>query len=89
VLRPGTPGDSGFCLLFAAEPAGTALLLAVLDGTEAVDERYFEAVLAAAGLLQQVRAGQAPEAAVHGYLDPGPFLAEFYPGGAGADPAGG
>jgi hypothetical protein len=88
-LRPGTPADGGFCLLFAAEPAGTALLLAVLDGAEAVAERYFEAVLAAADLLRQVRAGQAPEAAVHAFLDPGPFLAEFYPRGAAADSSGG
>jgi hypothetical protein len=88
-LRPGLPDHSDFCLLFAAEPPGTAQLLAVLAGAGAVADRYFEAVLAAADLLRQVRAGQAPEAAVCGYRDPGPFLAEFYPGGAGADPAGG
>jgi len=88
-LRPGLPDDSDFCLLFAAEPPGTALLLAVLDGAGAVADRYFEAVLAAADLLRRARAGRVPEAAVHGYRDPGPFLAEFYPGGAGADPAGG
>jgi hypothetical protein len=88
-LRPGIPEDSDFCLLFAAEPVGTALLLAVLEGAEAVAERYFEAVLAAADQLRLVRAGQAPEAAAHAYRDPGSFLAEFYPRGAGADPAGG
>ena len=88
-LRPGSPGDSGCCLLFAAEPAGTALLLAVLDDSEAFHERYFEAVLAAADLLRRVRAGQAPEADVHACRDPGAFLAEFYPRGAAADPAGG
>ena len=40
-------------------------------------------------LLRRARAGRAREAAVHGYRDPGPFVAEFYPGGAGADPGGG
>jgi len=61
----------------------------VLDGAGAVADRYFEAVLAAAELLRRARAGRAREAAVHGYRDPGPFVAEFYPGGAGADPGGG
>jgi len=88
-LRPGLPDGGDFCLLFAAEPPGTALLLAVLDGAGAVADRYFEAVLAAAELLRRARAGRAREAAVHGYRDPGPFVAEFYPGGAGADPGGG
>jgi hypothetical protein len=83
-LRPGGSLDSGFCLLFAAEPGGTALLLAVLEGAEAVHERYPEALLAAADLLRQVRAGQAPDAAAYVYADSRSFLAEFYPrGGAG------
>jgi hypothetical protein len=83
-LRPGATRDAGSCLLFAVEPAGTALLLAVLEGAEAVAERYPEALLAAADLLREVRAGQAPEAAAHVYADSRSFLAEFYPrGGAG------
>jgi hypothetical protein len=86
-LRAGTAGDTGSCLLFAVEPAGTALLLAVLEDAEAVAERYLEALLAAADLLREVRAGQAPEAAAHSYADSRSFLAEFYPrGGAGPGP---
>jgi hypothetical protein len=82
-LRPGGPQDRSFCFLFAAEPAGTALLLAVLEGAEAIAERYLEALLAAADLLRQVRAGQAPEAAAHSFADSRSFLAEFYPRGGG------
>jgi hypothetical protein len=91
-LRPGGPQDTSFCFLFAAEPAGTALLLAVLEGAEAIAGRYLEALLAAADLLRQVRAGRAPEASAHSYADSRSFLAEFYPRGggpAGGGPAGG
>lgn len=31
------------------------------------------------GMLRQVRAGRAPEAAAHGYDSTRSFLAEFYP----------
>ena len=37
-LRPGAPGDTGIRILFAAEPPGTMLLIAVLDGLEAVED---------------------------------------------------
>jgi len=73
--------------LFAVEPPGTALLIAVLEGPEAVEEQYPEAVMASADMLRQVRAGQAPEGAAHAYDDPRSFLEQFYPGtaaGAGA-----
>jgi hypothetical protein len=33
--------------------------------------------------LRRARAGQAPEAAAHGYDDTRSFLEEFYPGSAG------
>jgi len=79
-LRPGAPDDTGIRILFAIEPPGTALLIAVLEGPEAVADQYAEAILASADLLHRVRAGQAPEAAAHGYDDMRSFLAELYPG---------
>jgi hypothetical protein len=35
-LRPGAPGDGEIRILFAVEPPGTALLIAVLEGRQAV-----------------------------------------------------
>ena len=73
-LRPAGPDDTAIRILFAVEPPGTALLIAVLDGPEAVRDRYLEAILLSADMLRQVRAGRAPEAAAHGYeptLSPG------------------
>jgi hypothetical protein len=60
----------------------------VLEGPEAVEDRYPEAVLASADTLRRVRVGQAPEAAAHAYDDPRSFLEELYPvnvGDASAD----
>jgi hypothetical protein len=82
-LRPGGPDDTRVRILFAVEPAGTALLIAVLDGPEAVRDQYLEAVLLSADRLRQVRAGDAPEATAHGYDDARRFLEKFYPGHAG------
>ena len=87
-LWPGAPWHSDIRILFAVEPPGTALLIAVLEGPEAVEEQYPEAVMASADMLRQVRAGQAPEGAAHAYDDPRSFLEQFYPGtaaDAGAD----
>ena len=78
-LRPGAPWHGDIRILFAVEPPGAALLIAVLEGLEAVEDQYPEAVMASAALLRQVRAGQAPEAA-HTYDDLRSFLEEFYPG---------
>jgi hypothetical protein len=87
-LRPGARDRDDVCILFAAEPPGAALLIAVLEGLDSVAERYTEALLAAADVLWDVRAGQAPEAAVYFYDGAEPFLAEFSPGAAGAgDPS--
>ncbi|HEY2443240.1 MAG TPA: helix-turn-helix domain-containing protein, partial [Streptosporangiaceae bacterium] len=63
-LRPGTPGapDGGdIRIIFAVEPPGTALLIAVLDGPDAVRDRHDEAVWLAAEELQRVRHGQKPD----------------------------
>jgi phage shock protein A len=81
-LWPGAPWHEDFRILFAVEPPGAALLIAVLEGPEAVMEQYPEAVMAAADMLRRVRAGQAPEAAAHAYDDPRSFVEEFYPGTA-------
>jgi hypothetical protein len=78
-LRPGAP-DASTRILFAIEPPGTALLIAVLEGLEAVRDQYWEALLLSADMLRQVRAGQAPEAAEYAYDDMRSFLEELYPG---------
>ena len=84
-LRPGAPADSGIHILFAVEPLGTALLIAVLEGSDAVRDHYREAVLLASEVLQEARArpsGQAADAAVHTFGDARSFLEEFFPGRA-------
>lgn len=82
-LRPAGPDDIGTRILFAVEPPGTALLIAVLDGAEAVADQRLEAILLSADMLRRVRARQAPEAAAHGYDSTRRFLEEFYPGNLG------
>jgi phage shock protein A len=79
-LGPACAHETGIRLLFAFEPAGTVLLIAVLDGPVAVRDRYLEAVLLSADRLREVRAGQAPDATEHGYDSVQGFLDEFYPG---------
>ena len=81
-LRPGAPGDSGIRILLAVEPPGTALLIAVLEGHDAVRDDYPEAVRLSAEVLQQVRAGQDPEAVAHAFPGTRSFLEEFFPGQA-------
>jgi phage shock protein A len=83
-LRPAGH-DIGIRILFAVEPPGAVLLIAVVDGPEAVRDQYPEAILLSADMLRQVRAGQAPEAAARTYGNTQSFLAEFYPGGSGAE----
>jgi phage shock protein A len=81
-LRPGAPADSGIRILFAVEPPGTALLIAVLEGRDAVRDHYREAVLLASQVLRQARAGHAAEAAARTFGDAHSFLEEFFPGRA-------
>jgi phage shock protein A len=78
-LRPGAPLGGDIRVLFAVEPPGTALLIAVLHGLEVVEKQFPEAVMASADMLRRIRAGQAPEAAAHTYADTRSFLEEFYP----------
>jgi len=82
-LRPVGPGDTSIRFLFAIESPGTVLLIAVLDGPEAVQDQDLEAILLSAERLRRFRSDQAPEAAAFGYNDTRSFLAEFYPGQAG------
>ena len=84
-LRPGAPADSGIRILFAVEPPGTAFLVAVLEGGDAVRDHYREAVLLASAVLREARAGpsdQGAEAAAHTFGDAQSFLEEFFPGRA-------
>jgi phage shock protein A len=82
-LRPGAPVHSDIRILFAVEPPATAFLIAVLEGPEVAESQFPEAVMASADMLRRMRAGQAPEAATHGYDNSRSFLEEFYPGNAG------
>jgi phage shock protein A/DNA-binding XRE family transcriptional regulator len=82
VLRPEAADAGQIRVIFALEPPGTALLIAVLEGREAVRDQYTEAITLSADVLRQARAGQAPEAAAYGYDDPRSFLEEFHPGQA-------
>lgn len=77
-LRPGAPVYSDIRILFAVEPAGTVLAIAVLEGAA---DQFSEALLASADMLRRVRAGQAPEAIAHGYASTRSFVQEFYPDG--------
>jgi hypothetical protein len=79
-LGPAGSGDSELRILFAFEPAGTVLLIAVLDGPGAVRDRRLEAILLAADQLREVRAGHAPDATERGYDTVQGFLEAFYPG---------
>lgn len=81
-LRPGAPADAGIRILFAVEPPGAALLIAVLGGREAVRDHYREAVLLASGVLREARAGQAAGASARAFGDARSFLEEFFPGRA-------
>ena len=81
-LRPGAPVHNDVRVLFVVEPPGTALLIAVLEGPEVAESQLPEAVMAAADMLQRVRAGQAPEATAHCYDNSRSLLEEFYPGSA-------
>ena len=79
-LRPGAPAEGGIRILFAVEPPGTALLIAVLEGDDAVRDHYRDAVLLASEVLQEARAYRAREETAHAFGDTQSFLEEFFPG---------
>lgn len=81
-LRPGVPAQDDASgaetsILFAVEPPGTARLIAVLDGGEAIREHHGEAVSAARDVLRQARSSQDVEPAGHSYPDAAAVLAAF------------
>ena len=73
----GPAGDIG--IIFAVEPAGTALLISVLEGESAIRYQHADAVALSADVLRQVRAGQDADASAVGYAGAEPFLTEFFP----------
>jgi hypothetical protein len=87
-LRPGAPGDSEIRIIFAVEPAGTALLIAVLEGRDTARDQYRDAVILSADVLLEARAGQAPEASARSYDETRSLVEEFYPGQAAEVEAG-
>ena len=72
--------DGEIRLIFAVEPPGTALLIAVLEGREEARDQYRDAVALSADVLLEARACEAPEASAHGYDDTRSFAEEFFPG---------
>ena len=84
-LRPGAPAHSDIRILFGVEPPGTALLIAVLEGRDAIHDHYREAVLLASEVLREAQAGsldQTAEETAHTFGDAQSFLEEFFPGRA-------
>ena len=63
-LRPGVPAGLGgdVRVIFAVEPAGSALLISVLHGRDVVAVQHRQAVSVSARILRQVRAGEDREA---------------------------
>src|SRR5487761_15288 len=55
-LRPGTPSAGDIRILFGVEPPGTALLLAVLEGRDAVRDHFGEAVSLSSEVLRRTSA---------------------------------
>ena len=64
-------------ILFAVEPPGTALLIAVLDGGDAIQEHRGDAITAARDALRQAQPGQEAELARTSYPDAASVLAAF------------
>jgi len=83
-LRPGLPPGADpigaeASILFAIETPGTAQLMAVLDGGDAIRERRDEAVAAARQALGQAQPGQDAQLAGYSYPDAQSVLAAFGP----------
>jgi phage shock protein A len=79
---PAATRDGDIRLIFGLEPPGTALLIAVLEGSEAARDQYRDAVLLSADVLLEARASQAPEASARAYDDTRSLAEEFFPGQA-------
>ena len=81
-LRPAGPGGGHVGIIFAIEPAGTALLISVVEAGLADRHLLAEAVQVSADVLRQVRAGQDPQAAEWTFADAQSLADEFFPGTA-------
>jgi hypothetical protein len=79
------PAESDIRILFSIESPGAVLLIAVLDGPEAVRDQSLEALVLTADALRQLRAGQAPEVVEHVYGNGRRFLEEFFSSLPGAE----
>jgi hypothetical protein len=73
--EPGQAAETS--ILFAVDPPGTAVLIAVLDGGAAIRERRDDAVSAARDALQAARSDPDAELAGPSYPDAGSVLAAF------------
>ncbi len=84
-LRPGRPGEPGndVSLIFAVEPPGTALIISVVHGDDALRYEWRQAAEVAAEVLRQARAGRDPGASAIRFADAGAFAAAFVPAGQG------
>jgi hypothetical protein len=79
--EPGRAEETGDAaqtsILFAVDPPGTAVLIAVLDGGAAIREHRDDAVSAARDALREAQSGQGAELAGLSYPDAGSVLAAF------------
>jgi uncharacterized protein len=87
-LRPGESGAPGsdVSLIFAIEPPGTALLISVVHGDDALRYEWQEAAEVAAEVLRRVRAGQDPGASAVRFSGAAAFAAAYAPAGQAAGP---
>jgi Helix-turn-helix domain len=77
-LRPGAPDDVEVGLLFVAEPADTAVVVAYVEGPGGTLAGYRDEIPVAADRLEAARS--APPAAEFVAYDAESFLDEFFPG---------
>ena len=78
-LRPGGPA-ADIRIVFAVEPAGTALLISVLHGRDAVLDDRGAAARISADVLRRVRVGLDVDATACSYENQQEFVAAFFPG---------
>ncbi len=88
-LRPGRPGEPGndVSLIFAVEPAGTALLISVVHGDDALRYEWRQAAEVAAEVLRRVRAGLDPGASAVRFAGAAAFTAALFPAATSTAPA--
>ena len=87
-LRPGRPGEPGndVSVIFAVGPAGTALLISVVHGDDALRYEWRQAAEVAAEVLRRVRAGLDPGASAVSFADAAALAAALIPAATSAAP---